>query len=265
MAVFSLMNTGALLAARNLSVNLTNNVERNALDRIEQSIQQAATMPTLIDTAGNAASSPAAGVTFDAYLGGPYVITATGTSLPSTTSTLNLVRTTNAVAIAPIPKAGDVLQINLAPSTVRARISTVVTGTPDGAQHQTVTATLASALGAAVPIPTSGAMTASLVRKVAMIVMPAGGSYQLRYYPSYETTTNLNDPTQFVVLTKEIAAQTADTTPFSITQLQSANFVSLSLRVRSSAFDQRLSGLQADQFNTFSRVDSYIRPKINPQ
>jgi hypothetical protein len=71
LAVFTILNTAMFMAARNLSVNLTNNSERKSLDRIEEVIQQANTMPTLITTTGAAATSPAAGVTFDYYLGGP--------------------------------------------------------------------------------------------------------------------------------------------------------------------------------------------------
>jgi len=264
LAIFSMTNTATMMAARNFSLNLTNNHERKSLDRIEQVIQQAYTMPTLINTTGAAASSPAAGTVFDYFLGSPYIVTVSGSSLPSTTTSIVLTRSTNAVASPPIPNPGDVVMLNGAPSSVRARISSVVAGAPDASQHQAITCTLASALGAAVAVPTSGVLTSCLVREVAFIVMPAGSGSELRYYGSYETTTNLNDPTKYFVLSDEIALQSADATPFSLVQISSTNFVNLSLRVRSNQFDQRLSGKQADQFNTFARLDVSIRPKINP-
>jgi type II secretory pathway pseudopilin PulG len=267
LAVFALMNAGMMLSARNFSMNLTNNSERNALDRAEQLIQQAYTMPTLVDTTGAAtATTPAPGVTFDFYLGGPYVVTATAGTLPASTSSLTVTRTTNTVAVEPIPSIGDVLEFDSGTANIRARVTSVVTSAPDGLQHQAITVGLASSLGAVVSSPNSGTLTAHLIRKVALIVMPANSGYELRYYGSFETTANLNDPTKYVMLTKEIATQSGDATPFSITALQSANFVSLSLRTRSSAFDVRLANKQGgQQFDTFARIDSYIRPKINPQ
>jgi hypothetical protein len=245
-------------------VNLTNNSERKALDRIEQVIQQANTMPVLITTTGAAATSPAAGVSLDYYLGGPYVLSVTGSTLPASTTAFSLVRSTNAVASPPIPNPGDVLMINGAPSSIRALISTVVVGATDGSGHQTIAVTLANQLGAAITIPSSGVLTSTLVRKVAFIVMPQGTGEELHYYGSYETTTNLSDPTKYVMLTDQVGLLAGANTPFSLVQIQSASFVGLSLQVRSNQFDHRLYGKQADQFNTFARVDVYIRPKINP-
>jgi hypothetical protein len=192
------------------------------------------------------------------------VLTVTGSTIPASTTSLTIVRSTNAVASPPIPNPGDVLMINGAPSTVRARISTVVVGATNGSSQQTITVTLTNQLGAAVSIPTSGVLTAYLVRKVAFIVMPGGNGNELHYYGSYETTTNLSDPTQYVMLTDQVGLLTGAATPFSLVQIQSASFVGLSFQVRSNQFDQRLYGKQADQFNTFARVDVYIRPKINP-
>jgi type II secretory pathway pseudopilin PulG len=264
LAIFTSIYTAMLMAARNLSVNLTNNSERKALDRIEQVIQQANTMPTLITNTGAAATSPAAGVTFDYYLGGPYVLTVSGSTVPATTTSLAIVRSTNVVASPPLPNPGDVLMINGAPSSIRARISTVVVGATNGSAQQTITVTLANQLGAAVPIPTSGILTAYLVRMVAFIVMPEGTGQELHYYGSYETTTNLYDPTQYIMLTDQVGLLSGAATPFSLIQIQSASFVGLAFQVRSNQFDQRLNKKQADQFNTFARVDVYIRPKINP-
>jgi hypothetical protein len=221
-------------------------------------------MPVLISTTGAAATSPAPGVSFDYFEGGPYVVSAAGASLPSSTASLTLVRSTNVVVSPPIPAVGDVVMINGAVSTLRPRVTAVSVGSTDGSLHQSIVVTLAAALGTAVPIPSSG-LTANLVRNVALIVIPSGSGRELRYYDSYETTANLSDPTKYILLTDQVGMQAADATPFSLATIQSSSFVGLSLRVRSSQFDQRLNGKQADQFNTFARVDVYIRPKTNPQ
>jgi len=265
LGIFSMTNTAMMMTARNLSENLTGNHERKSLDRIEQAIQQAYTMPTLITNTGVATTtSPAAGATFDYFVGSPYVITVSGSTLPSTTTSLTLVRSTNAVVMAPVPSINDVVMINGAASTVRALISSVVVGSSSSTQ-QTVTVNLTSQLGSAVSVPSSGVLTAALVHKVAFIVMPAGSGYELHYYPNYETTTNLSTPSQYILLSDQIGLNTPDPTPFTLNQIESTNFVTLSLRVRSNVFDQRLSMKQADQFNTYARLDVYIRPKINPQ
>jgi hypothetical protein len=264
-AVFAMTNAAMMMMARNISVNLTNNSERRSLDRIEASIQQAYTMPVLINTSGASATSPAAGVSFDYFVGSPYVVTVTGGSLPSSTASLTLVRSTNSVACPPIPSINDVVMLNGAPSTVRALISAVSVGSTDGSLHQTITVTLASALGSAVSVPSSGTLTATLVHKLAYVVMAGGSGNELRFFPNFETTTNLNDRTKYLLVSDEIALQSSDTTPFSLTQNGTTNFVSMSLRVRSDEFDQRLSKKQADQFNTYARLDVAIRPKINPQ
>jgi hypothetical protein len=263
-AIFSMTNTAMMMTARNLSENLTGNHERKSLDRIEQAIQQAYTMPVLINTTGASATSPAPGASFDYFVGSPYVLTVSGSSLPASTTSLTLVRSTNSVVVAPVPSVNDVVMINGAASTVRALISSVAAGS-SGSTQQTITVTLASQLGSIISVPTSGVLTAVLVHKVAFIVMPAGSGYELRYYPNYETTTNLNTPSQYILLSDQIGLSTPDPTPFTLNQIESTNFVTLSLRVRSNVFDQRLNKKQGDQFNTYARLDVYIRPKINPQ
>ena len=194
LAIFSVVNAGMLLAARNLSVNLTNTTMRGSLDRAEQLIQQADSQPVLIDTAGAAASGPAAGVSFESYLGGPYVISAPPTGLPANT--------------------------------------TVLTG--------------------------------KFVRPAALLVMPAGAKRELRYYPLFDATTNLNDPAQYVVLSEQVGMLAADATPFTLVTNQGRTFVNLSLRVRASNFDRRLASKQNDEFNTFARVDSILARKLSP-
>lgn len=262
--IFTILNTGTMLSARNLSLNVTSNSLRGALDRAEALIQQADSMPVLIDTSGNTvASGVAAGIRFDRFIGAPYVMTITTAGLPSSTSSLSLKRSTNALASPPVPTVGDVIRIDGESSTLRPRVAAIAVSPTDALLRQTLTTTLAAPLGIAVS-GSSTTLTSKLVRNVALIVMPNGGKRELRYYHSYDLTTNLNDATKYTILTDQIGMQTDDATPFSIIQVQTKNFVNVSFRVRANKFDQRLMGKQGDQFNTFARVDVQIRPKVNP-
>lgn len=262
--IFAILNTGTMLSARNLSVNVTNNALRGSLDKAEQLLQQADSMPILIDTSGNNAAGPAAGVRFDLFIGAPYVITTTASGLASSTGSLAMVRSTNAMASPPIPKAGDLILIDGESALLRPRVASVVTGSVDATTlRQTLTCTLSSALGTAVS-GSSTTLTCKLVRNVALIVMPNGSRRELRYYHSFDTTTNLNDMSKYTVLTDQVAMQSDDSTPFSLITAETKSFVNMSFRVRANKFDQRFVGKQADQFNTFSRVDVQIRPKVNP-
>ena len=264
LAIFAVIHAAMLLAARNLSVNLTNNSMRGALDRAAQILQQADTMPVLIDTAGAPATGPAAGVSFDGYLGGPYVVSAPPTGLPANTTVLTVVRSTNPYASPPLPKPGDILRISNTDPTLRPRVAATFVNPPDGAQHQAISVTLSAALGTPVTFVASTILTGKFVRPAALLAMPAGAKRELRYYPLFETTTNLSDPTTYVMLTDQVGMQPDDATPFSLVANQGRTFVSLSLRVRAGNFDQRLAGRQVDQFNTFARVDSLLSRKLSP-
>lgn len=264
LAVFAVLHAGMLLAARNLSVNLTNNSMRGALDRTEQILQQADTMPVLIDTAAAPATGPAAGVSFDGYLGGPYVVSAPPTGLPASTTVLTVVRSTNPFASPPLPKPGDILRISNTDPALRPRVAATFVNPPDGAQHQAISVTLTAALGTPVTFVASAILTGKFVRPAALLVMPAGAKRELRYYPLFETATNLSDPAQYVMLTDQVGMQPGDATPFTLVANQGRTFVNLSLRVRASDFDRRLAGRQVDEFNTFARVDSLLSRKLSP-
>ncbi len=261
--VFSILNTGMMLSARNLAMNSTNNSLRDALDRAENLLQQADSMPTLITTSGASTSGSAAGIRFDRFVGAPYVITITAAGLPSGTTSLNLERSTDALASPPVPVIGDIICIDGEAATLRPRVSAVNEGTPNALLRQTIATSLAASLGSTVS-GSSTTLTAKLVRQVALIVMPNGSKRELRYYPSYDLTTSLNDATKYTVLTDQVGLQSDDATPFSLITNQTKSFVNMSFRVRANRFDQRLLGKQSDQFNTFSRIDVQIRPKVNP-
>lgn len=265
-AVFAFLNAGMYLTAKNLSLNYTSNQMRTALDRVEQVLQQGDTNPVLIDTAGATVTNvAAAGVKLDRFVGGPWIVTTTGGTVASTATSLTLTRSTNSLASPAIPVIGDIIRMDGTAATLRPRVNADPTvGTPDGSLRQAVTVTLASALGTTVTSTSTSVLTSKVVRQVAFIVMPNGSKRELRYYPSFETTANLNDVTKYNVITDQIGAQSADATPFTLANVSGKTFVNFSLRVGSRQYNQRLLNKQSDEYNTFSRVESVLRPKVNP-
>lgn len=261
LGVFAFINTGSLLTARNLAVNLTANSMRGSLDRVEQLIQQADTMPDLIDTSAAAVSGtgPAAGVRFDLFIGSPVVVNPGTLNLGSTTSSLTI---RYAQASSRAPSVGDIIRFDGAAATLRPRISAITSNTVVSAGMRDATVTLSSALGTAVNSTTG--LRARIVRDVALVVMPSGGVRQLRYYTDMGSTSDMTDATKYTVITDQIAMETADATPFSLATISTREFVRLSLRLRSKDFDRGLLGKQADQFNTFVQVNFDVRPKTNP-
>ena len=262
-AIFALMNAGMILSAKNLALNLTSNSMRGALDRVENVVQMGDTMPVLVDTAGaTVAAGAAAGISFDRYVGGPFVISVSGGTLPASTTTLTMTRSTHAVAAPPVPRAGDIVRIATY-DTLRPRIQSVVAGTVDAQSRQAFTVTLTAPLGTTLTQAAATIMSAKIVRSAGFIVMPSNGRRELRYYDTFDTTTNLNDATKYVLVTDQMGVLAADTTPFSIVQSEGKYFVNFSLHVRSEK-GAGLRGMQRDEFNSFNRIDTQIRPKTIP-
>jgi prepilin-type N-terminal cleavage/methylation domain-containing protein len=264
-AIFTLMSTGMILSAKNLSLNLTSNALRQALDRVEQVVQQGDTLPQLIYVNGTVvANGPAAGVAFDRYVGGPYVVTIPGVTLPATSTNIVLIRSTNAIASPPIPRVGDIIRIDSTASTLRPRVQMVTPGAITAQNRQPITVTLSAPLGTDVPVGVASVKTARLVRSVALLVKPKNGRQELRYYETFDPAANLNDPALYLVVTDHIGLEPESTTPFSITSSSGKPFVTFSLRTRSTIADNRLQTLERDRFNTYARVEALVRPKTIP-
>ena len=262
-AIFGLLNTGMILSAKNLALNLTSNSMRTALDRVEQVVQMGNAMPTLIDGAGaDVAAGSAAGIKFDRVVGSPYIVTLPAGGIPASATTLTLTLSTHPVASPPPPGAGDIVLITVNEVTLRARILSVGNPVAAGPARVSFLVTLSAPLGTAVAPITATIVSARLVRNVAFLVMPANGKPELRYYPTFDTTTNLNVPAGYSVVTDQIGTAAADSTPFSIVTVGAQTFVSFSLRVRASNADKGIRTRQQDQFNTYSRIETRIRPKI---
>lgn len=276
---YAIMTNSTVLFAKNVTLNSSNTTMRKALDRIYSEINQANGMPKLINADGtNAASAtgPAAGIIFDRYLGGPFVVTNPGlTGLPAGTLTVEMKSASDALARPPIPTSNDVIRIDNGSN--RPLVSSCSPNTyPSSPGIQTFSVTLKAPLTSAIPWsggPNGTVQTAYAVHRRAFVVASVNGRPELRMYADAETTTGLNPPASYysnsanyIVLTREIGAQAGEDTPFSIVNQDGANFVSVAMRVENQQYttylqSRYLATSQARDFNTFLRIDTALRPR----
>ena len=292
---YSMLIGSITLLAKNLSLNGSNTSTRGSLDRIFADLYQANRQPTLInaDATGSTAASqtaPAAGIRFDRYLGGGYIVGNPGTGLSATATTFNLFYSADPLANPPVPAKNDVVIMDGATRALVDSCTTPTTGlsaptpTPAPSPGRMVTVTLQQALGTYTNPPVSSGTaiawssttqeTAYLIHSKAFVVWPIkDGSNnviaaELREYPDAEVTTDYTDPSKYVVLTRNIGVKTSsEYTPFSIVTQNGTNFLSVAMRVEDSQYNKRLSTLQANDFNTYLRIDTVMRPRnilINP-
>jgi type II secretory pathway pseudopilin PulG len=261
---YSMLINSTTLFAKNVSLNSSNSTLRGALDRMYSEINQANGLPKLINADGSDAASPsgpAAGIIFDRYLGGPYIVTnPSGSGLPATAQSFEMTRSTNALASPPIPAVNDVICMDN--GTTRPRVSSC---TVSGGGIQTLSVTLQAPLGSAISWSATVNETAYLVHRKAFVVVPVNGRGELRIYNDAETVTNYDDPAGYVVLTRDIGTQTQggeeEHKPFRIISKNGTQFLKVAMRVEDRQFNQVLSTRQAREFNTFLRVDTELRPR----
>ena len=263
---FYLLNTAMILVSKNFSFNITGNSLHRSIDRVEQYLQLADSNPTLIDDLGNAVvAGSSAGVSFDYFVGSPYVVTSGTGGLPASTSSLTLNISTDPLASPPVPQAGDIVLIDGAPAGLRPVVASGVSAVSASGGRQPITVPLTAALGTAVTsVNVAAGITARLVRPAAIVVKQNGAQWELRLCKPYQSSGDLSDPTKYIVLSRQIGAHAADQTPFSITLDNNKNFVSCSLCLRADSYENVLASKQADGFATFVRADLKIRPKSNP-
>jgi hypothetical protein len=258
---YSMLMSSTTLFAKNVALNSSSAILRRTLDRIYFEINQANGMPKLINADGTDAAipvGPAAGIIFDRYIGGPYIVTNPGaTGLSATTQNFQMTCSTDALASPPIPKLNDVICLDN--GTTRPIVSSCSVGSSGGLQ--TLDITLKAPMGKSVPWGPTVQETAYLVHRKAVVVVPVNGRAELRMYANAETVINYNDPASYFVLTRDIGGQTGENTPFAVVTQNGANFLSIAMRVASRQFDNYLAQKQAKEFNTFLRVDTLLRPR----
>ena len=265
---YYLLNTTMLLWSKNFAFNVTGNSMHRSIDRIEQYLQQADTMPTLIDAQGNAVSSGSSqGVVFDYYVGAPYVITAppSGIAAGTTSFTMTIYCADSTASSFLKPLKGDIVRIDGTDATLRPTLSANATVSGGVPGNQQMVASLTTGLASAVTTTNvSTGVTAKVVRPMALVVEQNGSQWELRLVRPYSTAADLSDSTKYVVLSRQIGNLATDQSPFSITQNNGQSFVNCSLRLRADAYDQVLANKQNDGFATFVRADLAVRPKSNP-
>jgi hypothetical protein len=267
--IYSFVTSSMILYAKNMSIVRSHNNIRTIMDRTLNNMMVADSLPVLINTTAATTTSPAAGLYFDTYLGDPYVVTnPAGAGLPSGTTTLTITSSTAALASPPKPNPGDSLLINNPAGNVRAQIATCVAGTANAAlQQQPYTVTLTTPLAAAISWPSNQIRTATLVHRVAFIVMPAGNVSQLQYYPNFEpipTAAQLAAPANYVVISNQLSAQSGETTPFTVATIGSDTIVNASFYVRSTDFSTYLSNKQSYEFDTFVKLNTSLASRLRP-
>lgn len=289
MGGYSMLMSSTTLLAKNVSLNSSNILTNAALDRIFAELNQGNRLPSLINADGSPAAEPgpAAGIIFDRYLGGPYVVGNPGGGLAATATTFNLFYSTNALARPPVPKKNDVVIMD---GQTRALVSSCTAGsaafsspapTPTPSGGEMVTVTLQNKLGSytippvssgtAIPWSSTTQQTAYVVHRKAFVVVPINGTNgpaELRLYPDAETVTNYSDPASYVVLSRNIGTRTvngvAENAPFSIVSQDGNKFLNIAMRVEDQGFNKRLATQQTNEFNTFQRVDTKMRPRNIP-
>ncbi len=282
MMVYAMLVGSSSLLAKNLSVNSSNTALRSTLDRIYSEINQANGTPVLLKADGTPTGStaPAAGVLFDHYVGGPFIVGNPGSGLPWNTTSFKLYYSTDPSASPATPVKDDVVVMDgvtralvyscSAPSAYSSPIPS-----PTPVAGKMVTVTLKSNLGTFTNPPvTSGTaigwlsnvqQTSYVLHRKAFIVVPTNGRNEMRMYPDAETLTNVNDPNVYVALSRAIGTQTtngvAENLPFSLVTQNGTTFLSVAMRVEDQEFNNYLKSKQTQEFNTFLRVDTMMRPR----
>ncbi len=254
---YNMLHMGAVLYAKNISLNVSNLSLRYALDRMNSEISEATATPELISVAtsgtgsGNItanASSPAAGIRFDKYLGERYVIVnASGSGLSNATS-FQIQRSTDPLASPPIPSVNDVLLLN-GTSTRAVVTSCSVVSTASNVQTLSVTVSPGVTFSWLSPSVES----AMLVHEEAFVVQGT----QLLFYPTVEGLTTLKSATN-ITLTSNVSS--LGSTPF--TTSTNATYVSTALVISSQQYSNYLANKQGGgAYNTYATVSTLLRPR----
>jgi hypothetical protein len=277
-ACYSMLLNSSILFAKNVSLNTSSTTVRTALDRMYNDINQGYGMPKLINVDGSPATTPsAAGIAFDVFLGGPYVVTnPSGTGLPASTQTFTMKNySADALTAQPLPVTNDVVLLDN--GITRPVVNTCASSVSSNVR--TLTVALQSVLGNSVSWNSTTTKTASLVHKRAYVVAPVNGYAELRLYNNVEGGIDYSAPANYVVLARGLSDKTTvnasgqtinDSTPFSFVNesggacdsLGCSNpFLQIAMRVEGQGFDNTLKLKQANEFNTFLRLETRLRPR----
>ncbi len=268
--IFSTLRAGSTLGAKNASLNRSHGELRSSMDRLANSLRMARNVPTLLNTSGVVvATGPAAGLRYDRIIGEPYAIdpVTTAGSFTATQSSLVVYRSIAAVGAPPVPRVGDVLLIDTPTGSIRVRI-TVVSADAISGNTQRISLSFATALGQALSWGANQPQWARLVHQEAYLVMPAtNGGNELRFYPTFEPTPTISDPTAYTVVTNQLGTGTGEGTPFDVLTINGDKIVQANVRIDARDVNRWIADKQSNQMNTYFRMNmsmaSRLRPKNN--
>ena len=267
MVTFQALRAGSSLSVKNASLNRSHESLRSSLDRLANNIRASRNLPTLLSAAGSpTTSSSAAGIRYDRILGEPYVLdpVSGAGSLPASTASISVWRSTAEIALPPVPSVGDVLLIDTPTGAARARVSGVVQDPPAG-DRQKLTIAFAGGLGKPLSWVANQPQWARLVRQEAFIVVPVNGKNELRFYPSFETAAEVNNPAHYTVVTDQIGTEDGDETPFEIADVNGDKSLQANLRVEITDHNRWLTGKQSGDINTAFHLDLNLTSRLRPK
>ena len=264
---YSFLGGAMTLYAKNMSIVRSHTNLRSVLDRLSNNLQQANSLPVLINTSGAVSVAPAAGLYYDRYVGDPYVVAnPSGTGLAASALNVTITRSTVPLASPTAPVAGDAVLIDDPNGAVRALISASVPGAVDSStQRQSFALTLSAALGSAVAWSSTEVRTAKIIHREAFLVVPVGDKSELRYFRNYEPAPVLTNAANYAVISNQISILAGETTPFSIDTIGTDRIVRASLFARSTDFSTWLANKQAYEFNTFVRLNALLGSRLRPK
>ena len=260
---YSVLNSTFSLYAKNVALNLSGDSMRRAIDRLLLDIQTSNSVPVLINPSGAVVTSgSAAGLRYDSYLGGPYVLNHpdNGSSLAANATVIRLYRHTHPLASPPIPEPDDVLVVSGYENS-RFVIASVTTGTYAADSTQTITLTLRAATGTAINLAHS-TVPAYLLRQKAIVVASANGALELRVYPRSERVANYALASNYQVFARSLHSANDGSTPFSIQVANGLPHVRINLSVRDNTSGGYFTGKQKADANDYLFINTSIRPKM---
>lgn len=138
--IYSLLNIGTILGAKNTAVNTAHQQARTAMLQMVQDLHSAISLPYLVDASKAVVSGqgPAAGISFQLFSGGPYKVSADRLATDTTVTIKNPVAT-----MTPAPVVGQ--RLIIPGHEIEANITAV-----SQVDSKTYTLTLDAALGAAI-------------------------------------------------------------------------------------------------------------------
>jgi hypothetical protein len=268
LVAYQALRAGSSLSVKNESINRSHQSLRSALDRLSNNLRAARNVPTLLTDDGEATSAAVgAGIRYDRTLGEPYVLhpaEGAGSVLASDTK-LSMWRSTDPIGLPPIPEANDVVLIDTPTGTIRGCVQSVEVVTGGGGPKQKIMLTFTEPVGKSLKWGEHQPQWARLVRQEAFIVVPANGKNELRFYPSFPVTTDLDDPASYVMVTDQIGTAPGDATPFSILDSNGDKSVQVDFSVRAVDHNRWLTGKQAGDFNTVFHMDLNLTPRLRPR